>query len=151
MNKTLVKTVQSEEAMLALGKRLAAALQPGAFVCLNGELGAGKTVLVRGAASVLGIDTVASPTFTIVQEYPTEPPFFHFDVYRIADFDELYAIGFEDYLARNGLLFMEWSCLVPEALPAERLEIQISGSGEEARTVCFTAYGSLYEEVLERL
>ncbi len=143
--------VGSEEEMLALGQRLGKRLRRGAFVALYGDLGAGKSVLVRGAASALGIDSVSSPTYTIVQEYPSDPPLFHFDAYRLSDADELYAIGFDDYLNRNGILFIEWANLVPECLPKKRLDVLIEGSGLAPRSVRILPYGTEYEELIESL
>lgn len=137
--------------MLQLGERLGGALFPGAFVALHGGLGAGKTVLVRGVGAALGVTEVTSPTFTIVQEYETQPRLLHFDAYRLSDADELYAIGFEDYLAQNAIILMEWAELVQAALPPERLEISIDGDGDTPRRVSLCALGGAYEEVLERL
>lgn len=137
--------------MLALGGRLGRALLPGAFVALHGDLGAGKTVLVRGVGAALGVSDVTSPTFTIVQEYDTQPRLLHFDAYRLADADELYAIGFDDYLAQDAVILMEWAELVQEALPPDRLELTIEGDGDAPRHVSLCALGAAYEEVLERL
>lgn len=147
--------IKTEEEMLSFGFRLATAAKPlaeerGAFICLNGDLGAGKTVLVRGAAKALGVEDVTSPTFTIVHQYETEPPLYHFDVYRLSDGDELYAIGFEDYLGR-GMLFMEWAELVEEVLPPERLEIAVRGSGLEERSLSLLPLGAAYEEIVNLL
>ena len=144
-------TARTEEDTLRLGARLAALLPEGGFVALCGDLGAGKTALVRGMGASLGTDTVASPTFTIVQEHDTTPPLLHFDAYRLADADELYAIGFADYLDQNALIVMEWAELVSEALPKERLDIQLSGSGDEPRTLTLTPHGEKYAAILERL
>ena len=141
----------SEAEMQALGSRLAAQLTAPAFVALHGDLGAGKTALVRGMGAYLGADGITSPTFTIVQEYDTTPRLLHFDAYRLADEDELYAMGFEDYLAEDAFLVMEWAELVEYALPEERLEITIHGSGAEIRTVELTARGERYENILENL
>lgn len=143
--------IETESDMLALGARLGKLLGPGAFVALYGDLGAGKSVLARGVASSLGIDRLTSPTFTIVQEYPSNPPLYHFDAYRLADEDELYAIGFADYLASDGVILMEWANLVPGCLPRERLDIRIAGAGEEARTAELTPLGAAYEQLVERL
>lgn len=137
--------------MLALGGRLGRALFPGAFVALHGDLGAGKTVLVRGVGAALGVSDVTSPTFTIVQEYDTQPRLLHFDAYRLAGADELYAIGFDDYLAQDAVILMEWAELVQEALPPARLELTIEGDGDAPRHVSLCALGAAYEEVLERL
>ena len=117
---------KQESDMLALGGRLASLLTPPAFVALHGGLGAGKTALVRGMGQRLGADAVSSPTFTIVQEYEEgRVPFYHFDVYRIADPEEMYEIGFDEYMEGEGVCFIEWANLIDELLPEERTEITI--------------------------
>lgn len=145
---TVSLLVKAEDELLALGEQLAVRLNLRGFVALYGDLGAGKTVFARGAAQAFGITHVTSPTFTIVCEYPTEPKLCHFDAYRLSDADELYAIGFSDYLKDDALILMEWANLVSDALPKERLDVTIEGSGMDARTVTLTAYGARYEEVL---
>lgn len=132
--KVLHLNLMDEAATETLGKTLAEKLFPGAFVAMFGGLGAGKTTLVKALAGALGINDIMSPTFTIVREHTGgETALFHFDAYRLESEEELYAIGFEDYLARNGVIVMEWCENVSYALPAERLEIHISGSGCDAR------------------
>lgn len=108
----------SEQDTEALGRALVQRLQPGAVVAFTGDLGAGKTAFVRGLARGLGIpDRVTSPTFTIVNEYEGgRLPLFHFDMYRLGSADELYDIGWEDYLARGGVCAVEWSEIVRDAL-----------------------------------
>ncbi len=140
-------TIETEQDMLALGRRIAEMLNKRGFVALYGDLGAGKTVFARGVAEAFGIDHVSSPTFTIVCEYPTAPKLFHFDAYRLSDADELFAIGFSDYLKEDALILMEWANLVSEALPKERLDVTIEGSGSEARTVTIEPRGARYGEV----
>ena len=101
----------SEEETEALGVRLAGRLEPGAVVAFTGDLGAGKTAFTRGLARGLGIkERVTSPTFTIVNEYEGgRLPLFHFDLYRLGSSDELFDIGWEDYLSRGGVCAVEWS------------------------------------------
>lgn len=100
---------KNERETEALGEEFAKSLKPGTVVALRGEMGAGKTVFVRGVAKGLGIDArVTSPTYTIVNEYNTTPPMFHFDLYRLGSADELFEIGFDDYLARGGICLIEW-------------------------------------------
>ena len=101
-----------------LGARLAQVLEPGDVIAYRGDLGAGKTAFTRGLARGLGIpDPVTSPTYTIVNEYPQgRLPLFHFDMYRLSDAEELFDLGWEDYLARNGVCAVEWSENVAEAL-----------------------------------
>ena len=136
---------------MALGRNIAEHLPQGGFAALIGALGAGKTVFVRGMAAGLGVRHLSSPTFTIVQEYDTAPPLYHFDVYRLADVWELEAIGYADYLSRGALVVMEWADLMPEALPSERLEVCVEGSGEVPRTLTLTAYGDAYEQIILNL
>ena len=110
-----------------LGKRLGAEAKPGQVYCLDGDLGVGKTVFTQGFAKGLGIrEPVTSPTFTIVQEYEEgRLPFYHFDVYRISDPEEMYEVGFDEYLESGGVCFIEWAGLIDEILPEERTEITI--------------------------
>ncbi len=92
-----------------VGEEFAKCLKAGDVVAMCGEMGAGKTAFVRGVARGLGTDArVTSPTYTIVNEYFTAPPLFHFDLYRLSSADELYEIGFDDYIARGGVCLIEW-------------------------------------------
>ncbi len=133
----------------ALASRLASMLQAGDFLALTGELGAGKTTFIQGLCAYFGVTDITSPTFTIVNEYDAAIPFFHFDAYRLADEDELYAMGFSDYLDRGGVIAMEWSDVVPGALPPKRLEVRVTGSGEDARSIELIAHGKRFEDLLE--
>lgn len=104
------KLCRNEAETEALGASFAKTLAPGSVVAMRGGMGMGKTAFVRGAAKGLGeTGRVTSPTYTIVNEYETTPPMFHFDLYRLGSADELFEIGFEDYLARGGICFVEWS------------------------------------------
>ena len=111
-------TTHSADETQALGQRLAKRLLPGDVIAYFGDLGAGKTALTRGIAQGLGVtDLVTSPTSTIVNEYLTgRIPLFHFDMYRLGSSDELFDIGWEDYLARGGVCAVEWSENVEDAL-----------------------------------
>lgn len=111
-------TTHSADETQALGQRLAKRLLPGDVIAYFGDLGAGKTALTRGIAHGLGVtDLVTSPTYTIVNEYLTgRIPLFHFDMYRLGSSDELFDIGWEDYLARGGVCAVEWSENVEDAL-----------------------------------
>ena len=117
----------SPEETAALGARLAEKLGPGAVVAFTGDLGAGKTAFVSGMARGLGIpDRVTSPTFTIVNEYEGgRLPLFHFDMYRLGSADELFDIGWEDYLARGGICAVEWSENVSDAMEPGTITISI--------------------------
>lgn len=125
-NVTIIESNSPEET-LALGRKLGAAAKPGEVYTLLGDLGVGKTVLTQGIADGLGImEPVSSPTFTIVQVYEEgRMPFYHFDVYRIGDIEEMDEIGYEDYFYGEGLTMIEWANLIEEILPKERKEIII--------------------------
>ena len=112
----------------AIAARLAATLEPGSVVAYQGGLGMGKTAFTRGLASGLGYPgRVTSPTFTIVNEYEGgRLPLFHFDMYRLADSDALFDIGWEDYLERGGVCAVEWSELVADALPSDTVYVTIT-------------------------
>lgn len=121
----------------AFGERLAKHLRPGDVVAFTGSLGMGKTALTRGLARGLGCHgRVTSPTFTIVNEYEGGVPLFHFDMYRLETSDELYDIGWDDYLARGGVCAVEWSDRVADALPENVITLDISrGEGEDTRVI----------------
>ena len=110
-----------------LGKKMAERAKPGDVFTLVGDLGVGKTVFTQGIAEGLAIDEpVNSPTFTIVQEYESgRMPFYHFDVYRIGDPEEMDEIGFDDYIYGDGLCLIEWADLIEEILPEKRVAIRI--------------------------
>jgi tRNA threonylcarbamoyladenosine biosynthesis protein TsaE len=134
----------SPEETHRLGVRLGALLQPGDFVGLVGDLGAGKTHLVRGVAEGAGVSRseVASPTFAIVYPYRGRVPLYHADLYRLADYDELYATGFLDLVGGDGAVLVEWLDRVPEAAPREYLRITLRDTGEESRELVAEAWGS---------
>ena len=123
----------SREETAALGGRLADALKTGRVVAFTGDLGAGKTAFVSGMARALGVEErVTSPTFTIVNEYEGgRLPLFHFDMYRLGDADELFHIGWEDYLARGGICAVEWSENVAEAIEPDAVRVSILRGGRD--------------------
>jgi len=120
----------------AVGRALAAHLQPGTVIAYEGDLGAGKTAFTRGLAQGLGAkDPVTSPTYTIVNEYLSgRLPLFHFDMYRLSCSDDLFDIGWEDYLERGGVCAVEWSENVADALE-DAIRIRIEKTGEESRRI----------------
>ena len=128
----------SPEETEELGRRLAAVLTPGSVVAYTGDLGAGKTAFTRGIARGLGIgDRVTSPTFAIVNEYEGgRLPLFHFDMYRLTSSDELFDIGWEDYLARGGVCAVEWSENVAGALEGDAVRVDIRrGAHDQQRII----------------
>ena len=132
----MIVETHAEEETEALGERLAKCLRAGAVVALYGDLGAGKTAFVRGMARGLDVhEPVSSPTFTIVNEYPGDPALFHFDMYRLKNAEELYGIGWEDYLDRNGVVVTEWTENVEEAIPADAVRVTIDRTGDSDRRI----------------
>ena len=117
----------SEEETFALGEKIGREALPGQVYTLLGDLGVGKTVFTQGVAKGLGIDeAICSPTFTIVQVYEEgRMPFYHFDVYRIGDVEEMDEIGYEDYFYGDGVTFVEWANLIEEILPSSYRQIVI--------------------------
>ena len=119
-----------------LGRRLAAAWPDGTVIAFYGELGSGKTAFVRGMARGMGIEApVSSPTFTIVNEYLGPRSLFHFDMYRLGDADELYAIGWEDYLRRPGICAVEWTENIEEALEGNEILVRFEKTGDNSRRI----------------
>lgn len=128
----MIYEVYSEEETKNLGYKLAQKAKAGDIFCLNGDLGAGKTVFTKGFAEGLGItDHITSPTFTIVNEYSGRLPFYHFDVYRISDPDEMYDIGCEEYFFGDGVCLIEWAELIKEFLPENVCWINIEKNLEK--------------------
>lgn len=123
----MVFEAKNETDTYELGVKTGEEAKPGDVFCLTGDLGTGKTVFTAGLARGFGIDTpVCSPTFTILQTYEEgRLPLFHFDVYRIADPDEMYEIGFDDYVFGNGVCIIEWGELIEEILPEKTVYITI--------------------------
>ena len=128
----------------AVGQALGKVLKPGAVLAYEGDLGAGKTAFTRGLAKGLGAsDTVTSPTYTIVNEYLSgRLPLFHFDMYRLSSSDELWDIGWEDYLERGGVCAVEWSENVSDAMEGA-IRIRIEKLGEDTRKITITGGNDL--------
>ena len=126
LKKEIIETHSAQETF-ALGQRIGLEALPGQVYTLIGDLGVGKTVFTQGVADGLGItEPVNSPTFTIVQIYEEgRMPFYHFDVYRIGDIEEMEEIGYDDYFFGNGICLIEWAELIEEILPENRTEVII--------------------------
>ena len=131
---------KSEAETEKLGEEFAVTLPAGAVVAMRGGMGVGKTAFVRGVARGLGeTGRVTSPTYTIVNEYETDIPLFHFDLYRLESSDELYDIGFDDYLKRNGICFIEWSENADgEVSFSHYVDIKRASGDENARVITIT-------------
>lgn len=130
-------TVASPEAMGELGVAIGRLLEPGDILAITGDLGAGKTHLAQGIMKGLGAsDPASSPTFSIVHEHTDgRIPAYHFDFYRLKGEHELYAIGWEDFLERDGVMLVEWADMFPGALPPDAVWLRITHEGERTRRV----------------
>ena len=143
-------TSGSAEATRELAGRLAAAAEPGDLIALIGDLGAGKTQFAKGFAAGLGVTgTVNSPSFVLMAEYAGRMPLFHLDLYRLADGPEALAAGLLDERQAEGVTLIEWAERLGSALPMERLEVRIDGTGDEPRTIGLIASSPLLRRYLE--
>ena len=126
MENMVIETHDPEETF-EVGRTIGMNAKPGQIYTLTGDLGVGKTVFTQGVAAGLGItEPVNSPTFTIIQEYEDgRLPFYHFDVYRIGDLEEMEEIGYDDYFFGQGICLIEWAELIEEILPEKRIEVTI--------------------------
>ncbi len=146
--------VNSVEETLDLGKNIGKLCNPGDIICVIGDLGAGKTHLTKGIAMGLDVkDHITSPTFTIVNEYDSgRLKLYHFDVYRVNDPDEIYEIGFDEYIFSNGVSIIEWANYIESLIPEEHLRITLQKNvdlGENIRTIELLPKGKRYDYVKE--
>lgn len=150
---SVIKTSSPEETV-GVGEKLAPFLKAGDVICLNGDLGAGKTRFVQGLARGLGINgPVTSPTFTLINEYHGRLPLYHMDVYRLDDPLEMEDLGYEEYFYGDGVTVVEWAERVDGLLPAERLDIVINRcpEGEDLREIITVPRGERYRRLVEEL
>lgn len=142
-------TVRDERETIELAENLESEKFPNMVICLKGDLGSGKTVFAKGFANALGIEeTITSPTYTIVKEYTTgELPLFHMDVYRLDESG--IEIDFDEYFHKKGITIIEWSDLIKDELPKQRLEISFKIIGEDSRMLIITPFGKKYEDLCE--
>ena len=142
-------TLRDESETIELAQNIESEKFFNMVICLNGDLGGGKTVFAKGFASALGIDEViTSPTFNIVKEYTSgEIPLFHMDVYRLDETDV--EIDFAEYFVKKGVTIIEWSDMIKDLLPEERLEISFKIIGEDTRLVIIRPIGKRYEDLCE--
>ncbi len=144
-------TTRHPDQTLAVGERLGSALQPGDIVALDGDLGAGKTLLTKGIARSLGISDsdVTSPTFSLIHEYAAPVPLYHFDLYRLEDPEELWNLGYEDYFFGQGICVIEWAERITAYLPAEYLAVIMQKTGDTERVMEFVPFGKRYAAVVQ--
>lgn len=142
-------TSRSEQDTLELAQNIESEKFPNMVICLEGELGSGKTVFVKGFASAMGIqENVTSPTFNLVKEYLNgELPLYHMDVYRLEGTCE--TVGFDEYFEKGGVSIVEWSDLICNCLPEERLVIKFKVIDENTRVLLFEPHGKVYEDLCD--
>ena len=141
-------TTRSEMDTVEIAQNLESEKFPNMVICLNGELGSGKTIFTKGFANALGInETVTSPTFNIIKEYDGELPLYHMDVYRLDGNTE--GVGIEDYFTKGGVVIIEWANTIKDILPEKRLDIKFKIAGENTRILVITPHGKEYEELCE--
>ena len=141
-------TTRSEMDTVEIAQNLESEKFPNMLICLNGELGSGKTIFTKGFANALGInETVTSPTFNIIKEYDGELPLYHMDVYRLDGNTE--GVGIEDYFTKGGVVIIEWANTIKDILPEKRLDIKFKIAGENTRILVITPHGKEYEELCE--
>ena len=141
-------TTRSEMDTIALAQNLESEKFPNMVICLNGELGSGKTIFTKGFANALGInETVTSPTFNIIKEYDGELPLYHMDVYRLDGNTE--GVNIEEYFTKGGVVIIEWASTIKDILPEKRLDIKFKIAGENTRVLVINPYGKEYEELCE--
>ena len=140
-------TSRSELDTLEIAENLESEKFPNMIICLEGELGSGKTVFVKGFAHALGIEeNITSPTFNLVKEYPNgELPLYHMDVYRLEGSCE--NVGFDEYFTKGGVSIVEWSDLICDCLPEEKLIIKFKVIDENTRVLVFEPHGKEYEDL----
>lgn len=152
-SESLIFVVSDEEETRQLGRSVGEVAEAGLVVALVGNLGAGKTRFVQAAAEGLGVEGVPvnSPTFVLIHEYQGRLPVYHFDTYRLRDIDEFLELGADEYMAGEGVCFIEWADRMDEVLPRDRLTVTFEITGEQSRRIELTAGGPRSQRVLERL
>ncbi len=147
MENTYKITTHSDVETIEVAQNIESEKFPNMVICLNGDLGSGKTVFAKGFASAMGIDEITSPTFNIVKQYYGELPLNHIDVYRTNG--DIASIGLDELIHSNGVTIIEWAEMIEEYLPKERLDINFKITGENTRIMVIKAYGDKYQSVCE--
>lgn len=140
-------TTRSEKETIELAQNIESEKFPNMVICLEGDLGSGKTIFSKGIAQALGVEeAVTSPTFNIIKEYMSgEMPLYHMDVYRIDG--HVKELGIPEYYSKNGIVIIEWADLISDYLPEERLDIKIKIIDEDTRVFVFIPHGRVYEDL----
>lgn len=147
MENTYKITTHSDAETIEIAQNIESEKFPNMVICLNGDLGSGKTVFTKGFASAMAIDEITSPTFNIIKEYEGELPLYHMDVYRTNG--QVDNLGLEEYFDKGGVTIIEWAEMIEDYLPEERLDITFKITGENTRTMVVTPHGDKYVSVCE--
>ena len=147
MDNTYKITTHSDEETIEVAQNIESEKFPNMVICLNGDLGSGKTVFAKGFASAMGIDEITSPTFNIVKEYYGELPLNHIDVYRTNG--DVASLGLDELFYSNGVTIIEWAEMIEDHLPKERLDITFKITGENTRVMVIKPYGEKYQALCE--
>jgi tRNA threonylcarbamoyladenosine biosynthesis protein TsaE len=150
----MVFNSKSPSETIRIGKTIGSSLQAGDVVALMGELGAGKTQFIKGLAQGIGVGKsayVSSPSFTLINEYKGEIPFYHIDLYRLEEEKEAEELGLEEYFYGEGITAIEWANRIPSLLPGELLRVNIHYTGKQTRSIELVAKGKRYKELLKKL
>ena len=141
-------TTRSERETIEIAQNFESEKFPNMIICLDGELGSGKTIFAKGIANALGInETITSPTFTIIKEYNGEFTLYNMDVYRLDGNTE--GVGIEEYFTKGGVVVIEWAETIKDILPSERLDIKFKIVDENKRLLILTPHGKKYEDLCE--
>ena len=147
MDNTYKVTTHSDSETIEVAQNIESEKFPNMVICLNGDLGSGKTVFTKGFASAMAIDDITSPTFNIIKEYIGELPLYHMDVYRTNG--KIDNLGLEEYFEKGGVTIIEWAEMIEDYLPKERLDITFKIADENTRIIVFTPHGEKYIRVCE--
>lgn len=147
--KLIINNIEDTE---KIGKVIARCFEKGTVLCLDGDLGVGKTALTQFIAKEFGVNEyITSPTFTIIKEYEGRLPFYHMDVYRIDSEEDMFDLGYDEYIYSEGVTIIEWSHKIKGILPEERINIEIQRLGDFARVMNITGKGKVYDKISEEL
>ena len=147
MDNTFKVVTHSDAETIEVAQNIESEKFPNMVICLNGDLGSGKTVFTKGFADAMAIDDITSPTFNIIKEYVGELPLYHMDVYRTNG--KIDGLGIEEYFNKGGVTIIEWAEMIEDYLPEERLDITFKITGENTRVLVFKPYGEKYVNICE--
>ncbi len=147
MDNTYRITTHSDEETIEVAQNIESEKFPNMVICLNGDLGSGKTVFTKGFASAMAIEEITSPTFNIIKEYDGELPLYHVDVYRTNG--KIDGLGLEEYFDKGGVTIIEWAEMIEDYLPKERLDVTFKITGENSRVMVIVPHGDAYVRVCE--